>query len=483
MKKIALVLVSLLIISIFCGCINLDNNSNKPKIVDSDGDGYPDNEDDFPDDPAASVDSDGDGYPDSWNPGKSQEDSTSIPPLELDDLPNNPDDWKDSDGDKVGDKTDAFPDDPTEWSDLDEDGVGDNSDINPSVDLSISVSLNKFKVTKRVDLLKWAQVYFDILIDGETKRIDNNGKLWKVWLNREQKVDHESFVYDIPDDTKNHYTNIEIIMYDHDVIGPDDIIDISSKSGEETLKLEFNNVENKISYGNKTTGSKGILWFDILSSENDDPPDTNTFKRTYHWNFNKKNWEISIEIPVKTYNDYANSSVNRRPQNQDHPSEAMARFVTSDEKVIRDLAIELKILANSERYNSIETINFILSFVQKNVNYVGDNVTKGQDEYWRFPVETLVEKQGDCEDSSVLFASIMDMLGYDVALLFYTWEKDDELIGHLAVGIHLLGDYGHYEKDDDGKKYFYCETATNTFYELGRLPPEIKVDPEDIIHI
>ena len=155
----------------------------------------------------------------------------------------------------------------------------------------------------------------------------------------------------------------------------------------------------------------------------------------------------------------------------------------NDEKVINDLAEKLESLADSKNYNLIETINFILSFVQLNVEYVSDNLTKGCIEYWRFPVETLVDKQGDCEDSSVLFASIINILDYDTALLFYIWEEDDEQIGHLAVGIHLTGNHGHFEKDKNGKKYFYCETASNTFYEFGRLPPEIKVDPKDIIHI
>ena len=76
----------------------------------------------------------------------------------------------------------------------------------------------------------------------------------------------------------------------------------------------------------------------------------------------------------------------------------------------------------------------------------------------------------------------MDSLNYDVALLFYTWEEDDEFLGHLAVGIHLLGNHGHYEEDDTGKKYFYCETTTPN-YNLGKLPPDIKTDPEDVIPI
>jgi hypothetical protein len=42
----------------------------------------------------------------------------------------------DRDGDGVPDADDAFPDDPTEWLDTDRDGVGDNADISPNNPLS-----------------------------------------------------------------------------------------------------------------------------------------------------------------------------------------------------------------------------------------------------------------------------------------------------------------------------------------------------------
>jgi Leucine-rich repeat (LRR) protein len=67
---------------------------------DADGDGVLDNEDNFPNDPAASLDTDGDGKPDDWNEGKSEADSTSDPVLVLDD---------DDDGDGVPDLEDAYP--------------------------------------------------------------------------------------------------------------------------------------------------------------------------------------------------------------------------------------------------------------------------------------------------------------------------------------------------------------------------------------
>ncbi|TMP45344.1 collagenase, partial [Pseudoalteromonas sp. S1688] len=61
------------------------------------------------------TDTDGDGYTD-----------------EQDAFPNDPTEWADTDGDGHGDNSDAFPSDPTEWVDSDSDGTGDNADAFPN---------------------------------------------------------------------------------------------------------------------------------------------------------------------------------------------------------------------------------------------------------------------------------------------------------------------------------------------------------------
>ncbi len=86
--------------------VTVDNS-----VRDSDGDGWPDEKDEFPDDPSEWKDIDGDGVGD-YN----------------DAFPVNPKEWMDSDGDSYGDNKDAFPTDPTQHLDKDKDGFGD--DIN-----------------------------------------------------------------------------------------------------------------------------------------------------------------------------------------------------------------------------------------------------------------------------------------------------------------------------------------------------------------
>jgi hypothetical protein len=76
---------------------------------DADGDGVPDDLDDFPSDPSSWSDRDGDGVPD--------------------DRDADPDDGNvsgDRDGDGVDDLHDDFPNDPSESADSDGDGLGDN---------------------------------------------------------------------------------------------------------------------------------------------------------------------------------------------------------------------------------------------------------------------------------------------------------------------------------------------------------------------
>ena len=92
------------------------NSKNKIWLydVDSDGDGYSDMSDKFPNDPNEHSDYDNDGVGDNQ-----------------DMFDDNPAEWLDSDGDGVGDNTDAFPFDDSEIIDTDGDKVGNNADAFP----------------------------------------------------------------------------------------------------------------------------------------------------------------------------------------------------------------------------------------------------------------------------------------------------------------------------------------------------------------
>ena len=133
------------------GCLDTDGDGwsdagddfpNDPsEYLDTDGDNVPNHLDEFPFDPTQQTDSDGDGYGDNANgnlgdsfpndPTRHSDSDRDGVDDDSDAFPYDPTQTVDSDGDGMGDNpmgigADKFPDDPTQWGDIDGDGYGDN---------------------------------------------------------------------------------------------------------------------------------------------------------------------------------------------------------------------------------------------------------------------------------------------------------------------------------------------------------------------
>ncbi|WP_320838437.1 thrombospondin type 3 repeat-containing protein [Zhongshania sp.] len=104
--------------------LNDEDMRGRGCATDSDGDGVPDSDDAFPNDPTESRDNDLDGIGDNAD---NDDDNDGVNDTD-DAFPLDPNESEDRDGDGIGDNSDAFPDDSSESSDSDDDGVGDNSD-------------------------------------------------------------------------------------------------------------------------------------------------------------------------------------------------------------------------------------------------------------------------------------------------------------------------------------------------------------------
>ena len=119
-----------------------------------------------------------------------------------------------------------------------------------------------------------------------------------------------------------------------------------------------------------------------------------------------------------------------------------------------------KILSLKDLQSNVEIINFIASFVQS-IEYKNDDLENASYEYPRYPLETLKEKRGDCEDKAILTAALLDSLGYTVSLL--------RLPQHMAVGVQLNETIPGYSYYID--QYYFLET-TALHMTLGRVPSE-----------
>ena len=183
---------------------------------------------------------------------------------------------------------------------------------------------------------------------------------------------------------------------------------------------------------------------------------TDTIIREYAWSYKGHNWTWNLSIPKSLYDYYKERP---RAQTADY-----SIYVThpGDDQYIQMLVEKMRSAATKAGYTDWETANLAVAFVQS-LPYAYDNVTTPYDEYPRYPIETLVDNGGDCEDTSILMAAILNEMGYDVVLISPP--------GHMAVGI-LGGDglSGTYWTHNGGK-YYYIET-TGSGWEIGQLPPE-----------
>jgi hypothetical protein len=176
--------------------------------------------------------------------------------------------------------------------------------------------------------------------------------------------------------------------------------------------------------------------------------------RTYRWAYAGKEWTWELQGAQSLY-DYFKGL----PRS---PTRNYSVYIThpSDDAYIGRLVTKIQETARTEGYSEFQTIEFAASFVQS-LPYVTDNVSTGYDEYPRYPVETLVDNVGDCEDTSILMASLVKSMGYGVVLLSPP--------NHMAVGIAwgegVNGAYFEYA----GTKYYYLET-TGDNWRIGQIP-------------
>ena len=181
------------------------------------------------------------------------------------------------------------------------------------------------------------------------------------------------------------------------------------------------------------------------------------------WSCQGKECSITLNISTKLYNYYQIEREHLAYRYRFNGGEIPPHYYSfmlseHDRSVMQALANEFSNHSASE----LESINLALTFVQS-LPYAYDSATKGTDEYLRYPVETLVDGCGDCEDKVALLVALLYEMDVDFILLV--------LPEHMAVGVHCD------EVDADRyllfreKKYYYLET-TMEGWQIGQIPED-----------
>jgi predicted transglutaminase-like cysteine proteinase len=188
--------------------------------------------------------------------------------------------------------------------------------------------------------------------------------------------------------------------------------------------------------------------------------------RSYQWSYLDNDWTHTIGIPKDAYQYYRNKPHNRE---SDYAQYALSDY---DRQHLKSVVDRFQEAGRKEGYSEYDNIKNVVSFVQS-LPYTSDSVTTGYDEYPRYPLETLVDNGGDCEDTAILTAALLREMGYGAVLI--------EFPGHMAVGVKCANTFPgtYYEYQDS--RYYYLET-TEEGWEIGDLPPQYEQYSRATIH-
>ena len=258
---------------------------------------------------------------------------------------------------------------------------------------------------------------------GNLLSTDNTYKIEKV-LSDQSLYAYNSKICDITEDCGNSLT-----------VTAEDVENVTW-----TLRDSSNNIVNesegeRYSYTFETvgkytltySGDKNEKFFGTILTIIADGVDNKTFD----WSYGGKDYSITLGIRYSDYYTYKTDDIIRSQGTTEHDK----MFVTSDDKYVKQIAEYIS--GATVGLDKAEVVNVLLRFTQT-IPYMYDSESVGQEEYWKYPLETLYDGNGDCEDTSILFCAVGKAMGYDTALMLFS--------GH-ATGAISIADMGYDTSD------------------------------------
>ena len=184
------------------------------------------------------------------------------------------------------------------------------------------------------------------------------------------------------------------------------------------------------------------------------------FAWSVHRAFGTDSHELTVQLHEPTYTRTKRLNPGHRWEGE------VPRFdvyvVDGSTPDVERAASALSRLSRGRSYSTYEEVSLALALVQS-IEYKTDLESTGKEEYWRYPIETLYDETGDCEDLTILAAAVLRRLGHAVVVLL--------LPGHAALGVEVpTGLPGRFVQHS-GQRYYYCETTAKG-WEVGEIPKD-----------
>lgn len=182
------------------------------------------------------------------------------------------------------------------------------------------------------------------------------------------------------------------------------------------------------------------------------------FLRRFTWRYQgeRETWEMEVPGPLFRY------------YTERHRTRSFGVYISDpfDKQFITSLANRVRSFGDEIGLTERERINAAVRFVQS-LEYTPDDVTTGQIEYPKYPIETLVHDGGDCEDTSILLGAILRELGCEVAPIVLPNHH------HMILGVSPTVDIDGSYYEHEGTKYYTLE-ATGHGWDIGEVPRQYR---------
>jgi hypothetical protein len=196
-----------------------------------------------------------------------------------------------------------------------------------------------------------------------------------------------------------------------------------------------------------------------LFASSSEPEDSTLNKsRLFAWRFNHETFVFRFRFSVAEYRALKGTGTQWNKTTNKWEYEKIVEESTQAPYMER-LAEAIDSICYENDFSPKQEADLVVSFVQS-LDYLYDP-DGGATQYVKYPLETLVDGGGDCEDTAILMAALLKMMGYRCILL--------NPPGHIAVGIWTGSKGGNYKFN--GETYHFVE-STSKGWKVGQVPAE-----------
>jgi predicted transglutaminase-like cysteine proteinase len=130
-------------------------------------------------------------------------------------------------------------------------------------------------------------------------------------------------------------------------------------------------------------------------------------------------------------------------------------FMMDNDIMIRTLAQEITRNSKSKEESAQKILDFVNSNLESRLEsiYIDENI----EQYAKFPLETLIEGYGDCEDFALLSGSLMKSIGIEVTLIYLKEGVGKAKGPHVTLGVN--GNFSGQFYEFNKKKYYHADNG------------------------